>query len=294
MTKRFAIIGVAGYIAPRHLEAIKACGGELVAAMDKNDSVGILDKYFPEAAFFTEFERFERHLEKLKQNGKGIDYLVVCTPNYLHDSHCRFGLKLGADVICEKPLVLNPHNLEGLKILEKETGKQIFCILQLRLHPDLIQLKHQIENTPEEQYQVELNYITPRGRWYDYSWKGDESKSGGIVTNIGIHLFDILCWLFGEPLDLKVIHNNERKISGELTFRNSNVQWFLSIDKNDLPKNQEQSYRSFIINEKSIPLDNRFNDMHINSYKEIMNGKGFGTDSAAAAIRLTSEIRRKY
>jgi UDP-N-acetyl-2-amino-2-deoxyglucuronate dehydrogenase len=294
MTKRFAIIGVAGYIAPRHLEAIKTCGGELVAAMDKNDSVGILDKYFPEAAFFTEFERFERHLEKLKQNGKGIDYLVVCTPNYLHDSHCRFGLKLGADVICEKPLVLNPHNLEGLKILEKETGKQIFCILQLRLHPDLIQLKHQIENTPEEQYQVELNYITPRGRWYDYSWKGDESKSGGIVTNIGIHLFDILCWLFGEPLDLKVIHNNERKISGELTFRNSNVQWFLSIDKNDLPKNQEQSYRSFIINEKSIPLDNRFNDMHINSYKEIMNGKGFGTDSAAAAIRLTSEIRRKY
>jgi UDP-N-acetyl-2-amino-2-deoxyglucuronate dehydrogenase len=294
MTKRFAIIGVAGYIAPRHLEAIKACGGELVAAMDKNDSVGILDKYFPEAAFFTEFERFERHLEKLKQNGKGIDYLVVCTPNYLHDSHCRFGLKLGADVICEKPLVLNPHNLEGLKILEKETGKQIFCILQLRLHPDLIQLKHQIENTPEEQYQVELNYITPRGRWYDYSWKGDESKSGGIVTNIGIHLFDILCWLFGEPLDLKVIHNNERKISGKLTFRNSNVQWFLSIDKNDLPKNQEQSYRSFIINEKNIPLDNRFNDMHINSYKEIMNGKGFGTDSAAAAIRLTSEIRRKY
>lgn len=294
MTKRFAIIGVAGYIAPRHLEAIKACGGELVAAMDKNDSVGILDKYFPEAAFFTEFERFERHLEKLKQNGKGIDYLVVCTPNYLHDSHCRFGLKLGADVICEKPLVLNPHNLEGLKILEKETGKQIFCILQLRLHPDLIQLKHQIENTPEEQYQVELNYITPRGRWYDYSWKGDESKSGGIVTNIGIHLFDILCWLFGEPLDLKVIHNNERKISGKLTFRNSNVQWFLSIDKNDLPKNQEQSFRSFIINEKNIPLDNRFNDMHINSYKEIMNGKGFGTDSAAAAILLTSEIRHKY
>jgi UDP-N-acetyl-2-amino-2-deoxyglucuronate dehydrogenase len=294
MTKRFAIIGVAGYIAPRHLEAIKACGGELVAAMDKNDSVGILDKYFPEAAFFTEFERFERHLEKLKQDGKGIDYLVVCTPNYLHDSHCRFGLKLGADVICEKPLVLNPHNLEGLKILEKETGKQIFCILQLRLHPDLIQLKHQIENTPEEQYQVELNYITPRGRWYDYSWKGDESKSGGIVTNIGIHLFDILCWLFGEPLDLKVIHNNERKIRGESTFRNANVKWFLSIDKKDLPKNQEPSYRSFIINEKKIPLDNRFNEMHINSYKEIMNGKGFGTDSAASAIRLTSEIRRKY
>lgn len=294
MTKRFAIIGVAGYIAPRHLEAIKECGSELVAAMDKSDSVGILDKYFPEATFFTEFERFERHLEKLKQEGKGIDYLVVCTPNYLHDSHCRFGLKLGADVICEKPLVINPHNLEGLKVLEQETGKQIFCILQLRLHPELIQLKHHIENSPEEKFQVELNYITPRGRWYDYSWKGDESKSGGIVTNIGIHLFDILCWLFGKPIAVKVKHKNERKISGELTFRNANVSWLLSIEKKDLPENQEQSFRSLMINNKSIPLDNRFNDMHINSYKEIMIGNGFGTDTASAAIQLTSDIRHMY
>jgi UDP-N-acetyl-2-amino-2-deoxyglucuronate dehydrogenase len=289
--KRFAIIGVAGYVAPRHLKAIRDVGGELVAAMDKSDSVGVLDQYFPDAAFFTEFERFERYLAKLKQEGRGIDYFVVCTPNYLHDSHCRFGMRMGADVICEKPLVLNPHNLEGLQKVEEETGKKVFTILQLRLHPELIQLKVRIDAAPETFHEVNLQYITPRGKWYQYSWKGDVSKSGGLATNIGIHLFDLLTWLFGNVIDLRKDIDLPQKMSGELQLAKAKVKWFLSTDKADLPEGINSSFRSLVIDGVSIQFDEYFETLHHRAYAEIMSGKGFQVDEMVTSLEICAALR---
>jgi UDP-N-acetyl-2-amino-2-deoxyglucuronate dehydrogenase len=289
--KRFAIIGVAGYVAPRHLKAIRDVGGELVAAMDKSDSVGVLDQYFPDAAFFTEFERFERYLAKLKQEGKGIDYFVVCTPNYLHDSHCRFGMRMGADVICEKPLVLNPHNLEGLKMVEEETGRKVFTILQLRLHPELIQLKARIDAAPETFHEVNLKYITPRGKWYQYSWKGDVSKSGGLATNIGIHLFDLLSWLFGNVIDLRKDIDLPQKMSGELQLAKAKVKWLLSTDKADLPEGSSISYRSLVIDGVSLQFDEYFETLHHRAYAEIMSGKGFQVDEMVTSLEICAALR---
>ncbi|MCO5229808.1 MAG: Gfo/Idh/MocA family oxidoreductase [Chitinophagales bacterium] len=288
--KRFAIIGVAGYVAPRHLKAIQETGNVLVAAMDKSDSVGILDQYFPEAAFFTEFERFERYLVKLKNEGQGIDYFVVCTPNYLHDSHIRLGLSLGADVICEKPLVLNPHNVEAIREAEIQSGKKVFTILQLRLQPILQSLKKELENT-QKFHKVKLEYITPRGNWYHYSWKGDVSKSGGLATNIGIHLFDLLIWLFGEVLSNKIIVNEKNKISGILKFQRAEVNWFLSIDRDDLNDMNVNSYRLLEIDERKIEFDNGFHNLHTQSYLEILCGRGFRIDQVRKSIEIVSKMR---
>lgn len=288
--KRFAIIGVAGYVAPRHLKAIQETGNVLVAAMDKSDSVGILDQYFPEAAFFTEFERFERYLAKLKNEGQGIDYLVVCTPNYLHDSHVRFGLRLGADVICEKPLVLNPHNVQAIEEEEKATGRKVFTILQLRLQPALIQLKEQLQ-AQKSHHQVELKYITPRGKWYQYSWKGDIEKSGGLATNIGIHFFDLLIWLFGEMKLSKVSHSETEKISGSLELENATVNWSLSINAEDLPDTSMKTYRSLEIDGKKIEFDNGFQDLHTKSYQEILAGRGFGVQEVKQSVTIVSQLR---
>jgi UDP-N-acetyl-2-amino-2-deoxyglucuronate dehydrogenase len=289
--KRFAIIGVAGYVAPRHLKAIRDVGGTLVAAMDKSDSVGILDQYFPDAAFFTEFERFERHLALLKQAGKGIDYFVVCTPNYLHDSHCRFGMRMGADVICEKPLVLNPHNLVGLQNLETETGKKVYTLLQLRLHPELQQLKLRLEQEPSSFHQVNLQYITPRGQWYQYSWKGDVSKSGGLVTNIGIHLFDLLIWLFGPIIRSEKTLDTPQKAAGLLILKNASVNWLLSTNRDDLPEHSGQSLRKLEVDGELILMDEHFGDLHSKAYHDIIEGNGFSITDVQAAISACAAMR---
>src|ERR1700712_5749259 len=234
--KNFALIGAGGYIAPRHMKAIKDTGNNLIAALDKHDSVGILDSYFPDADFFTEFERFDRHIEKLKRQGTKIDFVSVCSPNYLHDAHIRFGLRIGADVICEKPIVLNPWNIDALLEIEKETGKNIYTILQLRLHPAIIALKEKIAAAPEgKKHEVNLQYITSRGHWYHTSWKGDIQKSGGIATNIGVHFFDMLMWIFGEVKENNVIEHSTDTSSGNLVLEKANVNWMLSIDANTLP-----------------------------------------------------------
>ncbi len=235
----FAITGVAGYVAPRHLKAIKDTGNNLIAAVDPHDSVGILDSFFPQTSFFTEIERFDRHLEKLRRSNQDdkLDYLTICSPNHLHDAHMRLALRLGADVICEKPLVLNPWNLDLLEELEEETNSKIFTVLQLRLHPSLIKLKNEIDNSdPSKKHNVELSYITSRGLWYHYSWKAHPQKSGGIATNIGIHLFDLLIWIFGDIKECHVHHRNSNAMGGFIELERANVKWFLSIDKNDLPE----------------------------------------------------------
>ena len=235
--KNFALLGAAGYIAPRHLKAIKDTDNQLIAALDRFDSVGILDRYFPNADFFTEFERFDRHIEKLKRNNITLDYLSICTPNYLHDSHIRMALRRGADAICEKPLVLNPWNVDALEAIELETGNHIYTILQLRLHPSIIALKNKIDTqVANQKYEVDLSYITSRGNWYHISWKGDESKSGGIASNIGIHFYDMLGWIFGKVQEVQVHLREERRASGYIEFEKARVRWFLSIDENDLPE----------------------------------------------------------
>ncbi len=294
----FALIGAAGYIAPRHMQAIKDTGNNLVAALDKFDSVGIIDSYFPKADFFTEFERFDRHIDKLKRTGTKIDFVSICSPNYLHDSHIRFALRQGADAICEKPLVLNPWNVEALEQLEKETGKKVYTILQLRLHPAIIALKKEIDEAPlGKKFEVDLTYITSRGSWYYHSWKGEESKSGGVATNIGIHFFDMLLWIFGKPLDSELIESSESHVKGFLNLEKANINWFLSINSEHLPEEAKQkgkrTHRSLNIEGKEIEFSDGFTELHTNSYKEILKGNGFGLKEARASIELAHSFRTK-
>ena len=295
--KRFALIGVGGYIAPRHLKAIKETGNVLVAALDKNDSVGILDAYFPDADFFTEFERFDRHLEMLKRNkGQSVDYVSICSPNYLHDAHVRFALRIGADAICEKPLVLNPWNVTALNEIEKETGRHINTILQLRLHPALIALKERIDRAPQNKiFDIDLTYITSRGHWYMVSWKGDISKSGGIANNIGIHFFDMLSWIFGD-VKRNIVHVYEpTKAAGFLELNRARVRWFLSLDRNDLPfipqPAKPMTYRSITIDGEEIDFSDGFTGLHTESYRQILAGHGFGPQDVVTSIEIVSAIR---
>ena len=295
--KNFALIGAAGYIAPRHMKAIKETGNNLVAALDKHDNVGILDSYFSEADFFTEFERFDRHLDKLRRQGKKVDYVSICSPNYLHDSHIRFALRHGADAICEKPLVLNPWNVDALQEIEKETGKKIYTILQLRLHPSIIALRDKIRKGPKEKvYDVDLQYITSRGNWYHISWKGENSKSGGIATNIGIHFFDMLIWIFGAVKRNEVLSLQDDHAKGFLELEKAKVNWFLSINYNDIPDSVKQSgkrtYRSLTIESEELEFSEGFTDLHTLSYQEILKGKGFGIQDARASIEVVHAIRR--
>jgi UDP-N-acetyl-2-amino-2-deoxyglucuronate dehydrogenase len=296
--KRFALIGAAGYIAPRHMKAIKDTGNDLVAALDKNDSVGIIDSYFPDARFFTEFERFDRHLEKQRrENGNKIDYVSICSPNYLHDAHIRFALRIDADAICEKPVVLNPWNVEALQEIEKERGKKVYVVLQLRHHPSIIALKEKVESeATDRKYDIDLTYITSRGRWYSVSWKGDVEKSGGIATNIGIHFFDMLEWIFG-PVQYNIIHVEQpTKAAGFLELKKGRVRWFLSIDKDDLPYPPENgkpaSYRSITLDGQEIEFSEGFKDLHTKTYEEILAGGGFGLADAKPAVDIVSTIRR--
>jgi UDP-N-acetyl-2-amino-2-deoxyglucuronate dehydrogenase len=294
--KNFAITGVAGYIAPRHLQAIKDTGNRLVAAVDTHDSVGILDRYFPEASFFTEIERFDRHLEKLRKHypEDKIDYLSICSPNHLHDAHIRLALRLHADAICEKPLVIKPWNLDALEELEEETGRKVYNILQLRVHPALISIKKKFAKT-ERKHDVVLTYITSRGPWYKYSWKGDINKSGGIATNIGIHFFDFLMWVFGKVHESEVHLYADDKMAGYIELENANVRWFLSTDRLDLPQEaieQNQStYRSITVDGEEVEFTKGFTDLHTIVYQEILNGKGFGIADARPSIELVYKIR---
>jgi UDP-N-acetyl-2-amino-2-deoxyglucuronate dehydrogenase len=296
--KNFALIGAAGYIAPRHMRAIKDTGNNLIAALDKNDSVGILDSFFPEADFFTEFERFDRHLEKQKRKGIKTDYLSVCSPNYLHDSHIRFGLRLGADVICEKPVVLNPWNIDALAEIEKETGNHIYTILQLRLHPAIVALKEKVAaGVPNKKYEVELNYITSRGHWYFTSWKGDIQKSGGIATNIGVHFFDMLMWIFGDAKEVIVTEHSKDTASGRLELENASVKWNLSINPKKLPPETiaagKRTYRTLNIDGESFEFSDGFTELHTKSYENILSGKGFPLIETRKAIELVHTIRNK-
>lgn len=295
--KNFALIGTAGYIAPRHLKAIKDTNNNLVAALDKFDSVGVMDSYFPNVDFFVEFERFDRHIEKLKrQQNIQLDYVSICTPNYLHDSHIRMALRRGADAICEKPLVLNPWNVDALKAIEKESGNKINTILQLRLHPSIIQLKKKIAlENKSGKYDVDLTYITSRGNWYYTSWKGDESKSGGIATNIGVHFYDMLSWVFGAVKE-NVVHLYEKdKAAGYLEFENARVRWFLSINESSLPNQIKQigqrTYRSITVDGEEIEFSGGFTELHTESYKKILQGDGFGLQDAKQSIQIVHDIR---
>jgi UDP-N-acetyl-2-amino-2-deoxyglucuronate dehydrogenase len=294
--KNFALIGAAGYIAPRHMKAIKETGNDLVAAVDKHDNVGILDSYFPNADFFTEFERFDRHLDKLKRKGIKADYISICSPNYLHDSHIRYALRYGATAICEKPLVLNPWNVDALEEIEKETGNRVYTILQLRLHPAIIALREKIRNGPKDKiYDVDLRYITSRGNWYYASWKGDLPKSGGIATNIGIHFFDMLLWIFGPPKVNKVKAHEREHAEGYLELEHARVNWFLSINYEHVPasarKAGKRTFRSLTIENQEIEFSEGFTDLHTVSYQRILDGNGFGIGDAKASIGLVREIR---
>ena len=294
--KDFALIGAAGFIAPRHLKAIKETNNRLVAALDKFDSVGIMDSYFPDASFFVEFERFDRHIEKLYRSGHPIHYLSICSPNYLHDSHIRFGLRHGATVICEKPLVLNPWNVEALDKIQKETGKEVFNILQLRLHPDIIALKKKVQESDSSKiFDFDLAYITSRGNWYYTSWKGDMNKSGGIDTKIGILFFDMLIWIFGMVKENIVhVHTHDRA-SGFLQLERARVRWFLSINENTLPEavklKGQRTYRSITMEGGEIEFSEGFTDLHTKSYKAILEGNGFNLTEALPSIELAHQIR---
>lgn len=297
--KNFALIGAAGYIAPRHLKAIKETNNTLVAALDKNDSVGIMDSYFPNTDFFVEFERFDRHIEKLKrQQNIQLDYVSICTPNYLHDSHIRMALRRNADAICEKPLVLNPWNVDALEAIEKESGNKINTILQLRLHPSIIALKNKVDFEKKNgKFDIDLTYLTSRGNWYHVSWKGDESKSGGIATNIGVHFYDMLSWVFGEVQE-NIVHLREKdKAAGYLEFKKARVRWFLSVDEKMLPKNivekEQRTYRSIMVDGEEIEFSGGFTDLHTVSYQEILKGNGFGLDEARQSIEIVHDIRNK-
>ncbi len=296
--KNFALIGAAGYVAPRHMKAIKETGNALIAALDKSDSVGVLDQYFPKTSFFTEFERFDRHAEKLKRKGERerIHYVSIASPNYLHDAHIRFSLRIGADAICEKPLVLNPWNIEALKSIEKETGHRILTILQLRYHPSITAMKDKTSSaTAPKKYDIDLTYVTARGPWYFYSWKGDIKKSGGIATNIGIHFFDILQWIFG-PVQKNVVHLlSGDRAAGFLELQNARVRWFLSLRFDDLPAavraEEKRTFRSLRVSGKEFEFSGGFADLHTISYKKALRGKGFGLDVARPSVEIVSDIR---
>jgi len=294
--KNFALIGVGGYIAVRHLKAIKETGNNMVASLDPCDSVGLIDGYFPDSDFFVEFERFDRHIDKLRRTGTNVDYVSICSPNYLHDSHIRFALRSQAHAICEKPLVLNPWNVDALTEIEKESGKNIYNILQLRLHPSIIDLKEKIMKTPANKiYAIDLTYITGRGNWYFISWKGDTQKSGGIATNIGIHFFDMLIWIFGS-VRKNIIHMLERnKASGYLELERARVRWYLSLDFNDIPRSSKsensRTYRSITIDREEIEFSSGFDDLHTRSYIRILEGEGYGLREAKPAIETVYTIR---
>ncbi len=294
--KKFALIGVGGYIAVRHLHAIKEVGGNLLASLDPNDSVGIIDSFFPQADFFVEFERFDRHIDKLRRQGQQINYVSICSPNYLHDSHIRFALRSGADAICEKPLVLNPWNIDALKEIEEETGNKVNNVLQLRLHPSIQALKEQVAKADKDKvFDIDLTYITGRGNWYKISWKGDHEKSGGIATNIGVHFFDMLSWVFG-PLKENIVHLAQHDTAaGYLEYDKARVRWFLSLDEETIPdvlrKQGKRTYRSIQMDGQEIEFSDGFTDLHTRVYEETMKGKGFGLEEARTSIETVYAIR---
>lgn len=297
----FGLIGASGYIAPRHMRAIKDTDNELIAALDPYDGIGIMDSYFPQAYFFTEYERFDRFVDKWRRNGnKKIEYIAITTPNYLHDSHIRFALRSGANAICEKPLVLNPHNIDQLKIIEEESGKKVFNILQLRLHESIVALKNKISKellqNPDRIYDVDLTYLTSRGKWYFISWKGDEDKSGGVATNIGVHFFDMLSWIFG-PIEENIVHLKQPDANaGYMRLKNANVRWFLSVNYDYIPENIKNSgkrtFRSIKVDGDEIEFSDGFTDLHTKSYEHILSGEGFGLDEARNSINIVSSIRK--
>ncbi|MCB9111301.1 MAG: Gfo/Idh/MocA family oxidoreductase [Anaerolineales bacterium] len=296
MSNNFAVIGAGGYIAPRHLRAIRDTGNRLLAAVDPKDSVGVLDQYSYDVRFFTEIERFDRHLEKLRRGPEEgrVHFVTVCSPNYLHDAHCRLAMRVGADVICEKPLAINPWNLDALEEIESETGRRVNTILQLRVHPSLIQLRESLQSS-NEVHDVELTYITSRGPWYQVSWKGDHEKSGGVATNIGVHFFDMLMWLFGSVNGIKVYHSDKERMSGFIELERARVRWFLSVNRNDLPEqakaNNKTTYRSITVDGKEIEFSEGFTDLHTKVYEETLAGRGFGIKVARPSVQLTHDIR---
>lgn len=295
--KNFALIGAAGYIAPRHFRAIHDTGNRLVAAIDPHDSVGVLDQFSFDTRFFTEIERFDRHLEKLRRGPEEnrVDYVSICSPNYLHDAHCRLALRVGANVVCEKPLVINPWNLDPLQELEAETGRKINTVLQLRLLPSLQQLHQNLQRNPNRQHDVLLTYVTSRGNWYHHSWKGVNEKSGGIATNIGIHFFDLLQWLFGMHHEVRVFLTNSERMSGFIEMERARVRWFLSVDPEDLPSASKTkgktTYRSISVDGSEIEFSEGFTDLHTEVYRQILSGRGYGIDVARPSIELTHQIR---
>ena len=289
----YALIGASGYIAPRHMKAIRDTGGDLVVAYDPNDSVGILDSHFPDAHFFTEFERFDRHVDKLRRRGERLDYVSIASPNYLHDAHCRFALRSGADAICEKPLVLNPWNIDGLAEIERDMGKRIYSILQLRLHPAIIALRDKFRNSTKK-HTVELTYCTSRGRWYHASWKGDDSKSGGVATNIGVHFFDMLSFVFGKVQNNVAHLRSPERAAGFIECERANVSWFLSVDRNDLPasvQGKKTTYRSITVDGEEVEFSEGFTDLHTRSYEEVLAGNGFGLSEVRPSIEIVSAFR---
>lgn len=296
----FSLIGAAGYIAPRHMKAIKDTGNNLVAAVDPHDSVGILDSYFPEADFFVEFERFDRHVEKLRRSNseRSIDYTTICSPNHLHDAHIRFALRSGTHAICEKPIVLNPWNIDALIDVESDSPGKVYTVLQLRLHSSIIALKDQVSMAPKDKiFDIDLSYITSRGNWYQYSWKGDEVKSGGVATNIGVHFYDMLHFIFGDLKQNVVHYRDSKKVAGYLEYERARVRWILSVDSNDLPKKVKEeglrTFRSIMIEGKEFEFSGGFTDLHTKVYENILSGKGYGLEDNRVAINTVAEIRRQ-
>jgi len=294
--KRFALVGTAGYIAPRHLNAIKDTGNELVAAMDVNDSVGIMDMHFPESEFFTEFEAFAAYVEDEALKGNKLDYISICSPNYLHAPQMKFALKNGIDVICEKPLVLSSSEIDILKLYEEKYGAKVNSILQLRLHPSIIALREKVQKaTKDEVFDVELTYMTSRGKWYLKSWKGVDEKSGGVATNVGVHFFDMLHFIFGEIKENEVHYKDEQTVSGYLEYERARVKWFLSIDANNLPENavqgEKKTYRSIMIGDEELEFSGGFTDLHTQSYENVLAGNGYGLEENRTAIETVEKIR---
>ena len=295
--RNFAITGVAGFVAPRHLKAIADTGNHLVAAADPHDAVGVLDRFGFDVRFFTEFERFDRHLEKLRRGPEAdrVHYVSICSPNYLHDAHMRMALRVGADAICEKPLVINPWNLDALQELEEETGNRVYTVLQLRLHPALVKFKEQLAQDSGRRHRVQLAYLTARGRWYDVSWKGVEERSGGIVTNIGIHFFDLLVWLFGN-VESSLVHLREgKRAAGTMALQNADVEWYLSAEASDLPfepqPGSKTTFRAIIVDGEQLEFSEGFTDLHTRVYQEVLAGRGFGIADARPSIELSHRIR---